>query len=199
MSLLEDHVTETERLIKEEAIKIRKEIDAVALAIADKDVRDEYYSFSGDDVWKMEEYFPQLHRASGLISIMSTIDAGLLDVCRYLALKKNVPQTLTRNRRGSDVWGAKEFLNDRLGVRNVWGDASWEAIRFGIMIRNALVHESGVVTKDELKEYISRTAGLAIDAATGKVVFEEGYLPRLLGTVKQFFSSVMEEAALAQP
>lgn len=187
--LLREHVDAIEDLLAKEAAVIRAEVAEESAKINDPQDRDEFNVVYGEDIWKLEDEFPQIQRAANLIVIMSRVETKLNSLCDHAANKARVTIRI-QDFNGRGIERAKNFFSKVLNVKDPWGTPYWNVIRLASGIRNDLIHNEGVIQKDELKEYIQHSEHLSLNTATGKIYIKKTYLRHLLEEIIKLFQAI---------
>lgn len=193
--LLREHVDAIEDLLAKEAVQIRTEIEKESAKIKDPQDRDEFNVVYGEDIWKLEDEFPQMHRAANLIAIISRVETKLNSLCDHAATKAGI-NLQVQDFNGRGIERAKIFLSKVLHVKDPWTTSSWNVIRLASGIRNDLVHNEGFIQKEDLKQYIQHSQHLSLNTATGKIHIKKTYLRHLLEEVIKVFTAVSKSLKL---
>lgn len=188
--LLREHVDAIEDLLAKEATDIRAEVAKESAKIIDPQERDEFNVVYGEDIWKLEDEFPQLHRAANLIVIMSRVETKLNTLCDHAASKAGIIKRVRDIKKDRGIERAKKFLSKELNIKSPWGTSSWNVIKLASGIRNDLIHNEGVIQDEELKQYIQHSKHLSLNTATGKINIEKTYLRHLLEEILKVFSAI---------
>lgn len=96
------------------------------------------------------EYFPNIHRKSALITLYSFLEVKLLKLCEELKRKKSLATDVKKDRSNSIIGHAANYIIDDAQVNWDKSAGVWTDIDNIKALRNRIVHHDGDV--DETKQ-----------------------------------------------
>lgn len=162
----------------------------------------DYISSYGQDLHENQSLFPNIHRASIVISICSYFEDYLNQIAQIL--ESSVPKTkkykhfqreYKQKRKGSTIACAKDYILKvgSLDLKNI--ECCWVELQQINRLRNQLVHEAGYLpnsSTDILNKYVSKNENLS-GLPNNKVVIWSGFITVYINLLVSFFEELDKE------
>ncbi len=187
------HIKAIESLLKKESDRLSKQMDKNIERLPPED-RDHVYEYYGDDLWRMNEVFPSIHRESMLITIFSILENQLNFICKELAPRAKCDIGLAElGARGIDR--CKVYLKRVVGVSFPSGSKYWRDIKMFQNLRNIIVHNNSRLDNNgkghkAIKDYIRKSKYLGLDDRN-TIQIKEGFLLLVIDSVSGLFRDIL--------
>ena len=185
------HIEAVETLLEKEAEDLVIKVDQQAKELKSEEARGEYFEFMGDDIWELQDLFPQMQRQASLMAAISVAEVELNKLCDYVAKKKS-QRIKVADLKGTGLFRAKTFLSRIVCIKESWEGSAWQEVRRATEIRNSFVHNEGSVERKDIVDYVSKSPHLS-KSSTSKIMLEKTYAPFVLGQIKSLYESVVNE------
>ncbi|CAG9262101.1 hypothetical protein [Paraburkholderia caribensis] len=152
----------------------------------------EYHMGLADATWDIreifEEYFPNLQRRSGLITLFSFFEHELDKLCNQFRETEKYALSF-KDLQGTGNERSMIYLEKIVQIDIRRNTPEWQEIKSIQSIRNLIVHADGRLSAEKRKEseYVNACHLLR---ATEEVIIEKGYLEHVLATFKKHFEAV---------
>jgi len=156
--------------------------------------RQEFYEFYQDDYWRHEEKFPRILRNSFLVSALSLLEYEMNVICRRL--KKEQQRRISwRNLKFDVLEQFKEYCN-LAGLSLSYDNPTWQDINNYYMVRNCIVHNSGLIKelpdkdRKDLIPYLNRKHLISQDTIEQEIALTEQFCKEVINTMQDFLANV---------
>ncbi|GAW97291.1 MULTISPECIES: hypothetical protein [Colwellia] len=154
-----------------------------------------YVDFMHEEHWELLETLPSIQRKSELISMYTILENGLNQVCKIFQDEIQNPVKLSDLSSHGIIDKSKKYLEKVALIKFPSGAGSdWEEIIFIQQIRNAFVHNEGLVKEGNKKliTYINNSKFFELKADS-KLLINKGFSWYCLQVFQDFFTSLFSE------
>jgi len=153
--------------------------------------------YFGGEQSRIEDVFLKNLRYSIVVTIYSTLETTLNDLCNYLKRSKKLLLELNEV-KGDGIMRAKLYLEKGCLINFPKDSREWKEIEKFNAIRNCIVHAEGnveeVKSPTKLKNIIKNTDGLSLDRSIERFVrIESAYILSIIDCIEKFIENVHEE------
>jgi len=139
-----------------------------------------------------EEYFPNLHRQSNLITLVSFLESELNKLCKIFKESENYKVDL-KDINGKGIDRSIIYLTKVVSLNYNKNKTNWNELKNIQGIRNLIVHNAGKLfdlndnVKKEEKRYINSCEFLSGES---EVILKKGFLLHVLNVFKEQFAYI---------
>lgn len=199
IELLKLYINDIELIIARsiDDYNLNKETECIASEYIE-DESEVIESFKGIDSldWDLpsifEEYFPNLQRRSGLITLFSFFENELDRLCDLLQKHDKHSASLS-DIKGNGIERSTRYLDKIAGIDLPNPSLEWSELLDIQALRNLVVHANGTLSQtskdkaDKLRRYIKRCKYLS---GEDEIIIADGYLSFVLDIVKEYFKKL---------
>lgn len=182
---LSDYLQRTEAFLEDEKVKFGDWMDAQAKRMSTEDA-EQFYEWHSDDWAAVYEDFPRTLRYSLIVALYSNLEQfvrRVADAARHRSGELLEPNDLA----GSAIlFKHQTYLKKVIKINFPDQTPAWQHIVAMNKIRNAIVHEQGLIraTKKDLAAIVAADADLSEES--GQIVLSLNYLARTITHLKTF-------------
>jgi hypothetical protein len=140
-----------------------------------------------------EEHFPNLQRRSALITVYSSFEYELFQLCALFQQEKNLTIAVT-DLSGDGIKQAANYLEKVAELDTQLGSHEWQNVNHIRVIRNMIVHREGRLLNAEGKRPKHETNAIEklpfIHADDVEVLLEPQFLPKAVSTFDSYFELI---------
>ena len=183
---LQDFINVLEQTLVQQKKSFEEIVDREAAEI-EEEYRDEFYESRSDEHWQLSDVFPSTLRSSVFVASYSMFEHHLINICN----REHKRQKLAKepNFRNRIIFSAIEYLVKEAGIKLPAKMPAWDLICVYNKLRNAIVHESGKLSKQyqaDLKDFLSSTKSVSLDQFD-TLQFSENFCLEAIKQMKEFF------------
>jgi hypothetical protein len=140
-----------------------------------------------------EKHFPNLQRRSVLMTVYSSFESELVELCALFQVEKRLTIAVS-DLSGQGIFQAQNYLEKvaRLDVHR--GSAEWAKVNHLRIIRNMIVHREGKLldsTDERFKKEMKAINALKfIEASEREILLEPGFLPEAVRAFELYFKLI---------
>ncbi|MCK4403107.1 MAG: hypothetical protein KAV98_05020 [Dehalococcoidia bacterium] len=190
---LEGYLKTTEKYLQKAKTDFEAWFDEQANNLSPEE-RDEFGEFYSDTYWDYAETFPRILRNSFLISAHSLLEHEMGQICKRLKKEQQIP--VSWHDLKYDVLEQFKQYCKLAGLPLLYNDQIWQAINNHYMVRNCIVHNSGLIKgskhEGELRAYITRKNIISRDTIKEEIALTEQFCREVIKTIWAFLSKVYD-------
>lgn len=145
-----------------------------------------------DDLFRI--HFPNLHRRSALLTVWSSFEKELDDLCNEYQKRRSLKIELS-DMNGKGIDRSVAYLEKVVGFNVQRDSAEWHEIKIIQRMRNLFVHQNGYFSdtsnkNKELLRYISTNTNLKVEY--NEIIILSGYLQKVLAIMRKYFELLVD-------
>lgn len=149
-----------------------------------------------------EEHFPNLQRRSALITVYSSFEYQLIELCTLFQREKGLTIEVT-DLKDRGILQAANYLEKVARLDTNRGSRQWQTINHIRIVRNVFVHRDGRLLDAQgkrSKQEKNAIKGLEhIQSSESEIFLMPGFLPEVVRTFKSYFKLIDDSIQKTKP
>ncbi len=181
-----------EDFLAQEIVALDSQLNSAAASMSNMD-KDDFFESKRFRIEQTKHTFPQLQRTSSLISLYLTLENSLNFLCQTGSRYSDSAVELADLMNTNLIERAKIYLVKVLKLNFPQQSRAWKEIEKIQQIRNALVHNNGIVKSGNkpLINYIKQCD--YIELVDYKIVIKRGFSEYACNVIEKFFYEFFKE------
>lgn len=188
---VKEYALKMEEHLEEQIETFKKWFNEQTSGMSDEELN-EFGEFYSDEYQNLAKSYPNLFRASTLITIYSIIEKNLKYICRHVEVKFDTKRSLKNRPYISDC---SVYIGSNAGITSFFENSiEWERIN-GVFkgVRNAFAHNQGVIDNTEFEKLLlSEKTNFAINLINHDIFLEKECCFKLIDDALLFFESLVD-------
>lgn len=191
LDYLDELAQSAEVFLESELRRFATETDDRAKGMTEEQ-KEEWYEWNHDDYWKLTEVFPLKLRSAIFVTIHSSVEHELVHLCDRLYREKKLVLEYSDLAGGGYLQTAQKYLTKVAQIPFPDALLEWKNILYYARVRNAIVHNDGIVKKTdhEIQQFIKANAPhISLDHFY-RIRVSKGFSLKVVSDARSFFKAL---------
>jgi len=192
LGALKEHISDVDRDFNHRLAQLEDYLARNAQGLTDEEEA-ELGDIYADEVAKLTNLFPNMHRRAYLITIVGALETFMDGLCRYTQRARSLEVSVT-DLKGSGIERSRIYLRKVIGVQ-LPQSSNWEEVAIAQKIRNLVTHNRGALKDDDASRAIRTKAESSTRYRVSdrdEILLEEEFLPALLEDISEFSGQLIQ-------